>query len=79
MIRLDTIGEVHAFLRDYATAEHHAATPPPMTEAEIAEIEQAFADAPPAADWADADADDIFGDDMTGMFGECDADSPDGF
>ena len=82
MILLNTTDEVTAFLRDYAAAECHAETLtalPRMTEAEIAAVEQAFADSPPAAVWTDADADAVFGlhDGCDGN--ECDPDSPDGF
>ena len=71
MIRLDTIDEVHAFLRDYATAEHHAAAMPPLSEAEIA----AVAESPAAPAWCDDDIDAIYAEWSAREFAdECDPD-----
>ena len=77
MIRLDTTDEVTAFLERFAVAQHVRSLPP-MTEADYTAAEQAFADAPPAAEWVDADVDALFAE--SGDFGDdCDPESEDGF
>ena len=83
--RPDTAAEIHDYLTRFAVAEH-VRTLPPMTEAQYAAAEQAFADAPEIPGMIDVDAEavfdtrdefaDIFGDDLTGMY---DPTSPDGF
>ena len=57
--RPDTAAEVTAFLERFAAAER-AKLLPPLTEAEYAAIEQAFADAPETPGMTDADAEAIF-------------------
>ena len=71
MIRLDTTEEVASFLVRYAAAEKHKPLAP-LTEAEYAEIEAAYAAAPEIPGMTDADVDAIFGDDTDGDWGEDD-------
>lgn len=92
MHRIDTEAEVTAFLERFAVAEKVRSLPP-MTEAEIAAAERAFAETPEIPGMVDVDAEavfgirdefaDIFGDEFTGMYGDdggqCDPTSPDGF
>ena len=59
MPRLDTLTEVHDYLTRFAAGER-AKLMPPLTEAEYAEIEQAFADAPVIPGMTDVDVDAIF-------------------
>ena len=77
LVPLNTVAEVAAFLERFAVAQHVRSLPP-MTEADYAAAEQAFADAPPAAEWTDADVDALFAE--SGDFGDdCDPESEDGF
>ena len=57
--RPDTAAEVTAFLERFAAGER-AKLMPPLTEAEYAEIEQAYADAPEIPGMTDVDVDAIF-------------------
>ena len=80
MKTLNTVQETIAFLEAYLGPCRPA--PGPMTDEEIRAVEEAFAAAPPLADWVDADVDDFFDD--RDEFGEgfdepADCDSPEGF
>lgn len=78
MPTLNTTAEVIAYLERHL-GPCRPALPPMMTEAEYAEAEEAYANAPPLAEWTDVDVDDFFSGRDDEFGDDCDPTSPDGF